>query len=192
MSLILITPPAVEPVTVDDIKVAGRIDGTAFDAQITNLLIPAIRQEAEHRLARRLITQTVELLLDGFPSSIDIDLTLPDAQAITSIKYLDGTGVEQTLSTSVYQLDADNVPSRALLKVGQSWPETQNLPSSVRIRYTVGYGNAGTDVPSAVRLWIIAHVVQALDHPDGLDAAGLQPLPYVDRLLDAEAVLRVA
>jgi len=83
MSLILITPPAVEPVTVDDIKVAGRIDGTAFDVQITNLLIPAIRQEAEHRLARRLITQTVELLLDGFPSSMDIDLTLPDAQAIT-------------------------------------------------------------------------------------------------------------
>ena len=194
MSLILITPPAVEPVTVDDIKVAGRIDGTAFDAQITNLLIPAIRQEAEYRLSRRLITQTVELILDQFPclSSLAIDLVFPDAQAITSIKYMDSAGAEQTLSASVYQLDSDSVPSRVFLKSGQSWPETQNLPSSVRIRYTVGYGNAGTDVPNSVRLWIIAHVVQALDHPDGLDAAGLQPLPYVDRLLDAELVLRAA
>ena len=191
MSLILITPPAVEPVTVDEIKAAGRIDNAAFDTQITTLLIPAIRQEAEHRLSRRLITQTVELLLDQFPcpSSLAIDLTLPDAQAITSIKYLDSAGVEQTLSTSVYQLDPDHIPSRVLLKTGQSWPETQNLPSSVRIRYTVGYGNAGTDVPNSVRLWIIAHVVQALDHPDGLDASGLKPLPFIDGLLDPYRVV---
>jgi hypothetical protein len=76
-----------------------------------------------------------------------------------------------------------------LLKVGQSWPETQNLPSSVRIRFTVGYGNAGTDVPNSVRLWIIAHVVQALDHPDGLDASGLKPLPFIDGLLDPYRVV---
>lgn len=192
MPLLLITPPAAEPVTAADIKAAARIDDTVFDAQLTTLLIPAIRREAEHRLGRRLITQTVELVLDAFDGSEHIDLTLPDAQAITSIKYLDTAGAEQTLSGTVYQLDPDSIPSRALLKPSQSWPATQDVTNAVRVRYTVGYGPAATDVPGNIRLWIIAHVIQALDNPAGLNTAGLQPLPYVDRLLDAESVLRAA
>lgn len=191
MAIALITAPAVEPVSAADIKAAARIDSTDFDAQLTSLLMPAIRQEAEHRLGRRLITQTVELVLDAFPES-HISLTLPDAQSIVSIKYLDESGVEQTLVGSVYQLDPDSIPSRALLKIDQQWPATQDVPNAVRIRFTVGYGAAATDVPGNIRLWIIAHVVQALDNPAGLNVAGLQPLPYVDRLLDAEAVMRSA
>lgn len=192
MQTILITPPAAEPVTAADIKAAARIDDTVFDAQITGLLIPAIRQEAEHRLGRRLITQTVELVMDAFDAGEHIDLTLPDAQSISSIKYLDPVGAEQTLSGTVYQLDPDSIPSRALLKPSQDWPATQGVPNAVRVRFTVGYGPAADDVPSNIRLWIIAHVVQALDNPAGLNTAGLQSLPYVDRLLDAESVLRAA
>lgn len=192
MPIILITPPATEPVTAADIKAAARIDDAVFDAQLTGLLIPAIRQEAEHRLGRRLITQTVELVMDAFESGEHIDLTLPDAQSIASIKYLDAAGAEQTLSGTVYQLDADSTPSRALLKPSQDWPVTQDVPNAVRVRFTVGYGATASDVPSNVRLWIIAHVVQALDNPAGLNTAGLQPLPYVDRLLDAESVLRAS
>lgn len=192
MPLILITPPAAEPVTAADIKAAARIDDAYFDAQLTTLLIPAIRREAEHRLGRRLITQTVELVLDAFAPGEHIDLQLPDAQAITSIKYLDPAGAEQTLAGTVYQLDPDSIPSRALLKPSQDWPATQDVPNAVRVRYTAGYGSAATDVPGNIRLWIIAHVVQALDNPSGLNVGGLQPLPYVDRLLDAESVLRAA
>lgn len=192
MPLVLITAPAAEPVTVDDIKGAARIDDAYFDAQLTALLIPAIRLEAEHRLGRRLITQTVELIIDAFAPGEYIDLQLPDAQAIASIKYMDTAGAEQTLASTVYQLDQDSIPSRALLKPAQDWPATQDVPNAVRVSYTVGYGPAATDVPGNIRLWIIAHVVQALDSPSGLNTAGLQSLPYVDRLLDAESVLRAA
>ena len=192
MPIILITPPATEPVTAADIKAAARIDDDVFDAQLTGLLIPAIRQEAEHRLGRRLITQTVELVMDDFDAGEHIDMTLPDVQEITSIKYLDSAGAEQTLSGTVYELDADSTPSRALLKPSQDWPDTQDVPNAVRVRFTVGYGATAVDVPSNIRLWIIAHVVQALDNPAGLNTAGLQPLPYVDRLLDAESVVRAA
>lgn len=190
MPLLLITPPGTEPVTAADIKAAARIDGTIFDAQLNSLLIPAMREEAEHRTGRRLITQTVELVLDAFPPGQHIDLQLPDAQTITSIKYLDPAGAEQTLAGTVYQLDPDSVPSHALLKPSQSWPATQDVPNAVRVRYTVGYGPAATDVPSNIRLWIIAHVIQALDNPGGLNTAAIQP--YVDRLLDAESVTRAA
>lgn len=190
MATILITPPAIEPVSVADIKASARIDDASLDAQIT-ALIPAFRLAAEHETRRKMITQTVELVLDAFPSS-HIDLTLPDAQSITSIKYLDSAGVEQTLSGTVYQIDADSTPSRALLKFGQSWPTTQDVPNAVRVRFTVGYGPAAADVPSNSRLWITAHVCQALDNPGALDAQQVKTLPYLDRLLDAERVWATA
>ncbi len=191
MPLIQINAPGAEPVTVNDIKAAARIDDAYFDAALTAMLIPAIRRMAEHRLGRRLITQTVELVLDGFPPE-HIDLRLPNAQAIVSLKYLDTSGVEQSLAGAVYQLDSDSQPSRVLLKASQSWPATQSVPNAVRIRYTVGYGPAATDVPGGIRLWITAHVVQALDNPAGLNTGNLPSLPYVDRLLDAEAIPQVA
>jgi len=184
MPTIQITQPAVEPVSSADVKAAARIDDTSLDAQIA-ALIPAFRVTAEHETGRRFVTQTVELVLDAFPPS-HIDLTLPDALSITSIKHLDGEGAEQTLSVDVYQLDADSMPSRALLKPGQSWPATQDVPNAVRVRFTVGYGPAAADVPSNIRMWITAHVCQALDNPSALDAQSVQTLPYLDRLLDSE------
>ena len=91
MALITITGPAAEPVTVAEVKEAARADGTDLDSQIA-LLIPAFRRQAEHLQGRRLITQTVELVLDAFPPDTDIDLLLPDVQSITSVIYTDEAG----------------------------------------------------------------------------------------------------
>lgn len=189
MSLILITPPSIEPLTAADIATPLRLDGSAFDAHINSLLIPVFRAEAEHRLSRRLITQTVELVLDAFPTD-DVDLLLPDVQSIISVKYLDDAGVQQTLTSTAYALDGDSTPCW-LLPV-TTWPTAGDYANAVRIRYTVGYGPAASDVPSNIKLWIIAHVCQALDNPGALDTNNLRTLPYLDRLLDAERVWRVA
>jgi len=185
MPLITITPPDSEPVSVEDVKIAARLDAESFDDQMALLLIPAIRAEAEHRLGRRLITQTVELVLDEFPAG-EIDLLLPSVQSITSVKYLDSAGDEQTVLNTDYSLDNAKAPARVLLATGASWPATYAVPNAVRVRYVVGYGDDDASVPANVRLWITAMVVQALDNPGGLNISGLQPLPFVDRLLDAE------
>lgn len=188
MALITITPPAVEPVSLAEVKDAGRIDGTEFDAQIA-LLIPSIRLQAEHNLGRRLITQTVELVLDEFPCE-DIDLLLPDVQSVTSVKYRDSTGTEQTYISTAYSLDSDSTPCW-LLPV-TNWPSTGDYANAVRIRYVVGYGPAAADVPANIRLWIITQVLQALDAPSGQALQAVQPMAYVDRLLDTEMVHRAA
>lgn len=185
MPLITITPPDSEPVSVEDVKIAARLDAVSFDDQMALLLIPAIRAEAEHRLGRRLITQTVELVLDEFPAG-EIDLLLPSVQSITSVKYLDSAGAEQTVINTDYSLDNSKSPARVLLDTGARWPATYAVPNAVRVRYVVGYGDDDASVPANIRLWITAMVVQALDNPGGLNIAGLQPLPFVDRLLDAE------
>ncbi len=185
MPLITITPPDAEPVSVDDVKLSARVDAETFDDQLALLLIPAIRSEAEHRLGRRLITQTVELVLDDFPAG-EIDLRLPSVQSVTSIKYMDTAGAEQTFANTNYSLDTAASPGRVLLDTDASWPATQDVPNAVRVRYVVGYGDDDASVPPNIRLWITAHVVQALDNPSGLNTAALQPMPFIDRLLDAE------
>ncbi len=177
MALILITPPAVEPVTVAEVKDSARIDGTALDAQIS-LLIAAFRGQAEHTLGRRLITQTVELALDAFPADADIDLLLPDVQSIVSVTYYDEAEALQTLGADQYSLDAISVP--CWLLAVNDWPATADAANVVRVRYTVGYGDAPADVPSNIQMWIIAQACAALDKQT--------PAPWLDRLLDPEMV----
>lgn len=191
MPLITITHPESEPVEVEDVKLSARMDAASFDDQLADLLIPGMRREAEHRLGRRLITQTVELVIGGFPSGA-IDLSLPDVQSVISLKYIDRDEAQQTLPDTDYSLDTDSAPCRLLLGPGKSWPATAGVPHAVRVRFTVGYGDSPADVPANVRLWIIVHVVQALDNPSGVSGQPLQPLLYVDRLLDAERFYRVS
>jgi uncharacterized phiE125 gp8 family phage protein len=191
MPLIDITAPAAEPVTSAEVKAAAGIDDSTFDAQI-DIIIPAMRRAAEQRLGRRLITQTVELVLDEFPAA-EIDLQLPDVQAITSVKYLEpDAGVETTLAGTEYSLDGDSTPCWLLPSYDAgAWPSTRDTTNAVRIRFTCGYGNAAANVPSDIRLWIIAQCVQAINAPCGFAQTNVAPLPYVDRLLDAQRVFRV-
>ena len=107
MPIKLITGPAVEPVSISEVKTSARIDGSEFDSQAT-LAIAAMRSQAEARMARCLITQTLELILDDFPAG-EIDLIMPDVLSITSVKYIDTTGAEQTLINTAYTLGEDSI-----------------------------------------------------------------------------------
>lgn len=181
MPLILISGPAEEPVTAAEVKASARIDGSEFDGEIA-LLIAAVRQNAEHRLGRRLITQTVELVLDAFPAA-EIDLCMPGVQSVTSVKYLDATGTEQTMAGSAYSLvdQGAEISNTWLLPAsGTNWPGTLAAANAVRVRFVAGYGSAAADVPAAIRQWIIALCAAALNRNDVPE--------YIDRLLDGYKV----
>lgn len=189
MPLIDIQAPAAEPIAPADVKNSARIDGTEFDSQLT-IIIPALRRQAEGRLGRRLINQTVELVLDRFPAT-EIDLQLPSVSSIVSVKYLDANGTEQTLASNAYALDAASYTAWLMPAYGQQWPETMNAANAVRVRFVVGYGADAAAVPEDIRLWMIAHAVQILNAPDGQGDGSIKPLPFVDGLLDNHKVWRV-
>lgn len=190
MPLIDIQAPAAEPIAPSDVKASARIDGAEFDSQLT-IIIPALRRQAEGRLGRRLINQTVELVLDRFPAA-EIDLQLPGVSSIVSVKYLDANGTEQTLASNAYTLDSASYTAWLLPAAGQQWPETMASANAVRVRFIVGFGAAAADVPEDIRLWMIAHAVQLLNNPDGQGDGSIKPLPFVDGLLDNYKVWRVA
>ena len=78
MSLQLITPPALEPVTLDEAKAHLKVDTTDDDALIERL-IAAARARAEWHTGRAFLTQSWILWLDCWPPLDVAEIPLPPA-----------------------------------------------------------------------------------------------------------------
>lgn len=130
------------------------------DSWLNGVGIPAARQHCEEWLKRSLAPQTIELALDSFPgarlngglgvTALDyatysypaaaaIELHMGPVTALTSVKYIDGDGVEQTMPGAGYVFDNYNEPARVVLAANTAWPTTKVVPNAVKVRYVAGY-----------------------------------------------------
>ena len=156
MGLVLVTAPAEEPLTLAQAKEHLRATTSDEDALIA-MLIRAARRQAESLTHRRLVTQTWDWVLDEFPEWC-VELPYPPLQSVTSVKYIDTAGVEQTLAGSSYQVDAKTQPGRLMPAYGAVWPSTRTETfNAVTVRLVCGYGLAGAvpeDIKAAMLLMI--------------------------------------
>jgi uncharacterized phiE125 gp8 family phage protein len=134
---------------------------------------------------RALLEQEWELILDAFPDG-EIELTKPPVISISSVKYLDQAGAEQTLLSTQYVLDADLLPGYLLPAEGVSWPLTRDVANAVRVRFKCGYGATAAAVPPGIVDWIACEVVTQFDNPDQVamakadSAAGSRAMQLLD------------
>lgn len=186
MSLHLITAPARYPVTLIQAKAQCRVDDNAHDAELDALIeaVTAKYDGANGSLGLALVQQTWELRIAQFCTPIK--LPLPPFVSLTSVKYLDTAGAEQTVSASVYEV-VDRGLERSLLqpKYGQFWPAV-TLPDradAVRVRFVAGYASVengallGT-IPRAILHALLLEIEQLYDGHDnftGSIAALLAP-----------------
>lgn len=185
MALTLITAPATEPVTRDEAKLASTAEGSAHDDHFDDVWVPAAREQAEHRLGRALITQTWELTLDEFPS-VAIILPRPPLQSVTSIKYLDPDGQQQTLDALDYQVVTKSIRGYVQPAYGKQWPAIRRGPGSVQVTYVAGYGSAA-DVPSSIKQWILMAVATWYQQREGMvvgNVVNALPRDFMSALLD--------
>ena len=185
----LITPPPVEPVSRDEVKLHCRIGGDEENAKI-DAFITAARQAVEcgesWSLERTLNTTTWRVTLDRFPGPCPIELPRPPLIGITSITYRDPTGAEQTVDSSTYRVDTDATPGRVLLAPNQFWPTTESQVGAVKITYTAGYGPSASDDPEAIRQAILMFVGDMYARRETLVTGTIvSPLPTVRALLNA-------
>lgn len=185
MSLKVITGPSSEPVSLDEAKLHLRVDGTTEDALISSLIVAA-REEVEHLTGRALMTQTLEAAFDCFTDKMR--LPKPPLVSITSVKYIDDSGVEQTLDAANYYVDDHREPVRFVRAFGVCWPSTRRQESAVKILYQAGYASAGA-VPAGIKAWMLLRIGSLYANRES-EAVGVTvaALPYVDRLLDVYRV----
>jgi uncharacterized phiE125 gp8 family phage protein len=158
--------PAVEPISLADLKTAIRETTTDFDTELA-LLLTAGRRQVENDARIKLITQTVALKCDRWPVGSIIEIRQPPVQSITSVQYIDEDEATQTLDSSKYYTDLTTTPPRIWLDENEYWPGTDDQPNGVTITYQAGYGDAASDVPAEAILAITEWVKMAWGRCDG-------------------------
>lgn len=173
----LITPPQDEPITLAQAKVHIRVTDTAQDSRIRTA-IASSRAEAENGTRRGFMTQSWGLYLDAFPLPVRdirfgvvgllwpyqvqpvgaIYLARSPVQSVTSVKYYDPSGAQQTLDPALYLLDNVSEPGRLFPAPGNSWPAMQVRPNSIEVVYVVGYGDDAENVPGPLIEWMLNRI----------------------------------
>ncbi len=159
MSLQLITPPPLEPVTLDDAKLHLKVDTTDDDALIERL-IAAARARAEWHTGRAFVTQSWTLWRDCWAECVEIPL--PPLQAITAVTTFAPDGTPNVLDPDLYTVDAASQPARIMF--GCIPPVGLRAINAVAIAFDAGYGGAANDVPAPLREAILEIVAELYVH----------------------------
>lgn len=176
------TAPKDEPITLAEARLHLRDPEDAENSRIAANLAAA-RQHVENVCERAIMPQTWRVVLDDFrehqrrqqgrqdylldnpslrydprqlpPQRQAIKLPGGNVHAVSSVKYIDTAGTEQTLDPSAYQLDPSTAPARLLPAPGGSWPQTQcGRVAAVTVDYTCGWAEAA-QVPQALKSAIL-------------------------------------
>jgi uncharacterized phiE125 gp8 family phage protein len=177
----LLTAPQTEPISVDDAKLHLKVETTTEDVQLV-MTIRAARAAVEEYLGRALITQTWVYTQDRWSDDIRLPRAAP-LVSVTSVKYRDEAGTQQTLTSSVYLVDTASEPGRVLLAPTQSWPALQSgRPGAVEITYVAGWTTASL-VPDPIR-WAILLKIGGF-HAFREDRAGLNEVAHPSGAVEA-------
>lgn len=194
-----VTGPALEPVSLAEIKEHARIDGLDDDAYLT-ALISAARELVCRVTGRALITETWTLTLDQWPqgraehewwsgvrempvTSIDageIELKRAPFAGVTKVETLDEDGVATEWPASNYYSDpVAGGMGRLVRRRGASWPAVERDRGGIVITFTVGYGADPAAVPSALRhavKLLVTHWFEKREPASDCAASALMPM----------------
>lgn len=223
MPLRLITAPASEPVTQLEAETHLRLQ-PGDDLQHVADTIAAATLFVESYCNRKLFEQTWELVLPGFlgedtlelgsrnhgrypgfgftdpatrPGELPfIELPLGRIGSVTSIKYIDVNGAEQTLGASVYTVDTASEPGRLMLAYNQDWPETRSPQwDAVKIRYTAGWpaASGAWTGPASLKRGLLMAIAHLYDNRGAVVIGNLvSNIPYsMAAVLEQHRLLRL-
>lgn len=148
MTPILITPPALEPLTLAEARAWLRLDGAEEDSLVSALIVAA-RMAVERASGRLLIHQQWRILADGWPPGGRVGLPLAPVSAVSAVRVIDGQGSAETVPGTAYRLELQRSPPTLVLTAPVADPGRSS--NGIEIDLTCGYGPAAADVPEPLR-----------------------------------------
>jgi uncharacterized phiE125 gp8 family phage protein len=182
-SLVIVTPPAAEPVTVAEAKQHLRIDAafTEDDDYIQSLIVAA-RMHVETVVDRTLMRTQYEMRLDYFPAW-DLPLPRPPlmADAVT-LTYVPGDG-QSPVSFTNFRTDRQATPATLRPQWNSTWPNSRGAENDIVITWWAGFGTTGAAVPVPARhaiLMILSHWYRVRE---SVTDGRMSPVPMAVELL---------
>lgn len=174
----IITPPAVEPVSLEEARLHLKIDDdNTVDDTLIEALIVAARQSCEQETGRALITQTVRQFGPAcFPFRLDVNFV----QTINSVKVIDTDDIETTLAGNEYRLGINLIKGAVFLTSDYTFPL---LSRDAVVEYVAGYGDADADVPGPLKQWILLLIGAMYENREAVTPVNLLDMPVFKALI---------
>ncbi len=162
-SFILVSPPAVEPVSLAEAKAHARID-TDVDDALVGELISSARQWAEGFTGRAFITQSWKLAVGSPPETRALALPRAPLQSVVSVECYDDDDQASVWNAANYFVDTLHEPGRLVLRIGATWPAMARTANGIIVTYTCGYGDGAECVPEPIRVAIKELVTERFEN----------------------------
>lgn len=162
--------PTFEPVTLAEVKTHLEIASgiTDHDAMLERLISEA-REVVEHDTAIVGPTRTFIEKVDDWPDTW-IELRRRPVTSVTSITYVDTSGVTQTWTSSEYTLDTYRVTPAIRCTYGNDWPTVRGDESGITVTYVAGYSTRAT-IPEPFKQACLLRIAEAFDDRTGQNDA---------------------
>ncbi len=179
----LVTAPTLEPITSAEARLQCGIADDAAGYHDPNLigLIQAAREKVETDTSRAIMAQTWDYTFDLWPRGLEaIHIPKSPVSSITSVKYYDQAGAQQTLSTSVYDgvRFLNREPGEIRLKYQQQWPFLYGERGAITVRFVAGYGATANLVPESLKSAMLLLVSDWFTNSDGERPTSTTPRAY--------------
>ena len=180
----IITEPTSEPITLAEAKTNLRVTNNLEDDLITSIIVAA-RKWVEGFTWRPLMTQTIQANFDKVDvQSVDILINKFPIQSITSVKYINASGTEITMTAGTdYETDLiSSIPRIRLTAI----PNMKDTLNAFKIRFVAGYSSAEL-VPSNYKQAMYLIITSLYDNRNQVSTQNAIELPFgVYTLLDID------
>ncbi len=154
MTIAELTPPAVEPITLAEVKAHLRLDANDEDALLAGL-VRAARIHLESETGLCLIARSLRLYLDDWPEGRVIQIARGPVQAVETVTVYDALGAPVEIDVSGYVLDGAARPARLVLPARRA---AERAVNGIEIDFTAGFGESGAEVPDTLKRALLLHV----------------------------------
>ena len=186
-----IIEPITYPVTIQEIKDFGSIDGNDLDSFLEGILIGVV-ESIEQYLGRSLISRTLKLTFDNWPTK-EIEFPKSPLLSIVSVNTVDEEGIETVYDSDNYYVVSENIPGKLVIKKNASLPVNNDRESAgFNIVYVAGYGDT-SKVPKTIKIAIMQWVVMIYENKSMSDDEVIknEPPPSVKEILYPYRIRRI-
>lgn len=174
MKYVQLTAPAAEPVTLVEVKAHLKLETTADDTMIEDVIIPAVRDFAEKHTRACIAQRTFTAVYDpvgrknsdlGWWDGVregsitqteswrSLELPMSPLVSIDEVRTVDTTNTSTEFDTTNYYADTFSEPGQLVLNDGSIWPTNLRRQNAIEIDFTAGY--LAADTPYMIKMALL-------------------------------------